>query len=195
MCKSGENGYPDIMKYFLKKHSPSVATHLVQTETEISGRTLTFHFTVTKRDGSEYCANPNYGEDYSQNWGLWETDVVEAFIQLRKTPEDVGAPYLEVQLSPLNQPFALLIKEPRSVFEYPKTLNFTHESSGEERTWRARMTVTLPDELQGKYLYLGLNACLGIGEREFFALNPNPEENPDFHRPDLFERVGDEWES
>ncbi|HLW56446.1 MAG TPA: hypothetical protein VKY27_03620 [Bacteriovoracaceae bacterium] len=182
------------MQFFLKKHAPGVATHLVKTELLVSGRTLTFNFTVTKRDGSEYCANPDFGEDYSKNWGLWETDVVEAFIQLRKTPEETDAPYLEVQLSPLNQPFALLIKKPREVFEYPQNLSFTHESSGEERTWRAKMVVEVPQELQGQYLYLGLNACLGIGEREFFALNPNPEENPDFHRPELFERIGEEWE-
>lgn len=183
------------MQFFLKKHAPQVATHLVKAEILHSGRTLTFNFTVSKRDGSEYCANPEFGEDYSKNWGLWETDVVEAFIQLRKTPEEVTAPYLEIQLSPLNQPFALLIEKPRETFDYPKNLSFTHESAGEERTWRAQMKVTLPNELQGQHLYLGLNACLGIGEREFFALNPNPEEIPDFHRPDLFEKIGEIWES
>lgn len=174
------------MQFFLKKHAPQVATHLVKSEIQISGRTLTFNFTVSKRDSSEFCANPEFGEDYSKNWGLWETDVVEAFIQLRSHPDEVTAPYLEIQLSPLNQPFALLIQKPREVFDYPKNLDFKHESTGEDRTWRAKLEVTLPEELKGDHLYLGLFACLGIGEREYFALIPNPESNPDFHRPELF---------
>src|SRR5690606_36744712 len=183
------------MQFFLKKHAPGVATHLVKTELLVSGRTLTFNFTVTKRDGSEYCANPDFGDDYSKNWGLWETDVVEAFIQLRNSPDEVSAPYLEIQLSPLNQPFALVIEKPRETFHYPEDLKFRHESSGEERAWRSILTVTIPDFLQGKHLFVGLHACLGIGEREFFALNPNPEVNPDFHRPELFEEVSNLWEN
>lgn len=183
------------MQFFLKKHGAGVATHLVKTEFDLSGRQLTLQFTVTKRDGSEYCANPDFSDDYSKNWGLWETDVVEAFIQLRSTPEEVSAPYLEVQLSPLNQPFALFIQKPREIFDYPKDLSFEHESTGEERTWRAKLEVKFPDELKGRQLYLGLFACLGIGEREFFALNPNSDEAPDFHRPELFECVGEVWES
>ena len=183
------------MQFFLKKHHPSVAIHLVKCELKVSGRILTFHFTVTKRNGSEYCANPEFGQDYSKNWGLWETDVVEAFIQLRNSIDEVSAPYIEIQLSPLNQPFALLIKKPRESFDYPQGLEFSHESSGEERTWSSTLIVKIPEELQGRHLFVGLHACLGIGEREFFALNPNPEENPDFHRPELFEEVAEVWES
>lgn len=178
------------MQFFLKKHSAGVAVHLVKAEVLISDRKLTLHFTVSKRDNSEYCANPDLGDDYSKNWGLWENDVVEAFIQLRSTADEESAPYLEIQLSPLNQPFALLITKPRELFDYPENLDFSHEVTGEERTWRSTLTVTLPQQLQGEYLFLGLFACLGIGEREFFALNPNPEINPDFHRPELFENMG-----
>lgn len=177
------------MQFFLKKHAPSVACHLVKADLEVSGRSLNIHFTVSKRDNSEYCANPEFGEDYAKNWGLWETDVVEAFIQLRKTEDDVSAPYLEVQLSPLNQPFALVIKKPRQEFDYPKNLDFTHSVDGQERTWRSKLHVTLPEEIQGSLLYVGLHACLGMGEREFFALNPNPEDRPDFHRPELFVKM------
>src|SRR5690606_5690688 len=106
--------------------------------------------------------------------------------QLRQTPDEVTAPYLEIQLSPLNQPFALVIRKPRVEFGYPENLDFSHSVDGEERTWRSKLQVTLPSELQGDLLFVGLHACLGMGEREYFALNPNPEDKPDFHRPELF---------
>ena len=43
------------------------------------------------------------------NWKLWEWDVVEAFLQLRSDEEDKNAPYLEIQVSPLNQRLLLII--------------------------------------------------------------------------------------
>lgn len=176
------------MQAILQKHAPTIAHHTVKVEWNRVGRNVTINFTVKKRDGSEWFADPNMSHDWAKNWGLWNNDVVEGFLQLRKDPNDLTAPYLEIQVSPLNQPFALIITEPRKTFFPPEKLNFTTECQGEDRTWTGKMTVELPENLQGEILFGGFFACLGpTGDtREFYALNPNPEKNPDFHRPELF---------
>src|SRR5690606_8395580 len=102
-------------------------------------------------------------------------DVVEAFIQLREHPEDLGAPYLEVQVSPLNQPFALIVTEPRKTFFAPKSLEFKHEVKVEERSWSSTLEVMIPDALKGELLYGGFFSILSQEPREFYALGPNAE--------------------
>lgn len=174
------------MQAFLKKHAPSHAHHTVKINWQRADREVVLEFQVNKRDSSSWLADEKYTQDYKENWGLWEQDVVEGFLQLRSHPDDVNAPYLEVQVSPLNQPFALVIIEPRKTFHPPQKLSFTHEVQVENRSWRAVMKIQLPDDLKGESLYGGFFACLGHEPREFFALEPNPEPNPDFHRPELF---------
>lgn len=174
------------MNAYLKKHGPSVAAHTVKVEWDLSGKTIIIQFTVNKRSSRPWLSDEVYTSDWSKNWGLWNKDVVEAFLQLRSTPDDLRAPYLEVQVSPLNQPFALIISEPRKIFAAPKILDFTHEVLIENRTWKTTLKVELPEDLKGTDLYGGFFACLDQDPREFFALEPNPEQNPDFHRPELF---------
>jgi hypothetical protein len=176
------------MQVFLKKHAPDSAYHSLKVEWTRDNRNLVIRFNVQKRDSSKWQANPNMTDDWTKNWGLWNTDVVEAFLQLRENENDLKAPYLEIQVSPLNQPFALVIAEPRKTFFLPEKLNFTSESVVEGRNWKAQLTIELPHEIKGELLYGGFFSCLGLneGKREFYALNPNPEANPDFHRPQLF---------
>ncbi len=176
------------MQVFLKKHAPDTAFHSLKVEWTRENRLVVLDFTVQKRDSSKWQANPNMTDDWSKNWGLWNTDVVEAFLQLRENENDLKAPYLEIQVSPLNQPFALVITEPRKTFFLPRKLALTTESAVEGRIWKARLSVELPEEIKGEHLYGGFFSCLGLGEgqREFYALNSNPETNPDFHRPELF---------
>ncbi len=174
------------MQAYLKKHGPGHATNTVKIEWKLHGRELTLEFNVNKRSSKSWQTDAKFSNDWSQNWGLWSTDVVEAFIQLRKDENDLSAPYLEVQVSPLNQPFALIIVEPRKTFHYPKVLDFSHEVILEGRSWKSVMKVTLPDDLTGTVPFAGFFACLEESPREFYALEPNPEENPDFHRPELF---------
>jgi hypothetical protein len=142
------------MDAYLKKHGTAVAAHTVKVNWSIAARELRAAFTVQKRTGKPWLSDPVFTDDWAKNWGLWNNDVVEAFLQLRARPDDLRAPYLEVQVSPRNQPFALVVTE--------------------------------PEELTGTLLYGGFFACLDADPREFFALAPNPEPAPDFHRPDLF---------
>ena len=55
-----------------------------------------------------------------------------------------------------------------------------------EKIWTGKMEVVLPDDLSGDKLYGGFFSCLTTEPREFYALAPNPEANPYFHRPELF---------
>ncbi len=178
------------MEAYLKKHGPTVAAHTVKVGWLVEDRSVRITFTVQKRSGRPWLSDPAFTDDWTKNWGLWNNDVVEAFLQLRSHPGDLKAPYLEVQVSPLNQPFALVVTEPRKVFAPPKSLELTHSISVDGRRWDAALTVVLPPELVGKDLYGGFFACLDKDPREYFAIEPNPEANPDFHRPELFISLG-----
>jgi len=174
------------MQVILKKHSPGVAHHLVKVQFSRIEQLVTLNFSVHARSKRTWDSDPNFSSDYDKNWGLWNHDVVEAFLQLREHPEDVTAPYLEIQVSPLNQPFCLLIKKPREEFFYPKELSFSSAVQMEERVWTTEIKLELPSDLRGTFLFGGFFSCVRADEREFYALNPNSEEAPDFHRPDLF---------
>lgn len=174
------------MQVFLKKHAPGVSVHGVKVSWTRAGSKVNIEFQVNKRTSAPWNSDDSFGEDYKANWGLWNHDVVEAFLQLRSHADDVNAPYLEIQVSPRNQPFALVITEPRKTYFAPEKLEFKTTSSHEGRIWSGSMEVSLPSDLKGEFLYGGFFACLSKEPREFFALEPNPEENPDFHRPELF---------
>lgn len=174
------------MQGFLKKHNPGVAHHSLKVSWSRSEDSVQIDFQVQKRDGSPWVTSDEFGEDWRKNWGLWDKDVFEAFLQLRNSPDDIRAPYLEVQVSPLNQAFALLIVEPRKTFHAPEKLDLKTSVETEGRSLKASLTVKLPNELRGNFLFGGFFSCLGESPREFFALEPNPEEKPDFHRPELF---------
>ncbi len=175
------------MQAFLKKHGTGTSYHGVKVSWVRTGRTVSIDFTVTKRSATPWVVDESFGADWNKNWGLWNKDVVEAFLQLRQTPDDLRAPYLEIQVSPMNQPFALLIVEPRKVFHPPAAdLIFSGEVTLDHKVWTAHMEITLPAELKGEHLYGGFYSCLLEGQREFYALEPNPEDKPDFHRPELF---------
>lgn len=174
------------MQAYLKKHGPEFPGHRLKVNWQREDDKVVIEFEVQKRFAHPWLSDPLMTNDWSKNWGLWNKDVVETFLQLRSTPEDIDAPYLEIQVSPLNQPFALIITEPRKTYFPPKTLNFKTEVNVTEKLWTGKMEVILPDELKGKNLYGGFYACLSTDPREFYALDPNSESTPDFHRPDLF---------
>lgn len=174
------------MQAFLKKHAPGPSLHTIKVNWTRHGDDVTIDFQVQKRSSAPWLADPAMTDDWRKNWGLWNNDVVEAFLQLRSHDEDVTAPYLEIQLSPLNQPLALIIVEPRKKFHAPAELRYEHRAETDGRSFSGQMKVTLPADLRGEKLFGGCFACLSENPREYFALNPNPEANPDFHRPELF---------
>lgn len=174
------------MQAFLKKHGAGPAGNVVKVEWAILGREVTLNFSVMKRTSKLFLYDSVFTSDWSKNWGLWNKDVVEAFIQLRSHKDDLKAPYLEVQVSPGNHPFALVIFEPRKTFQSPKAFHFEHSVNLEGKTWTTCMKFTLPEELKGDHVFGGFFSCLESEPREFYALEPNSENTPDFHRPELF---------
>lgn len=151
---------------------------------------FSFHFFVKKLKPNYFCISNEFSQDhYSKNWGLWNTDVVEVFLQNRKSADEVTASYFELQVSPLNQPFALLIEKPRVTFHIPENLSLKTESKTFENElcylWESSIHFEAPFATQE--IYLNVFACLGHGEnREYFAFNPNLDPKPDFHRPEFF---------
>lgn len=176
------------MKLVLTPHKSSlVIASRVSGEVHRRGDLIDWHMRVER--SRPFVVNPSYGADPRKNWELWNWDVVEAFLQLRSAPEDFTAPYLELQVSPLNQALALVIRKPRVSVYTPLALVFKSHVETDADGYSMRAQVRLPSELQGVELWGGLFACLGQSPREYWALGPNPEANPDFHRPELFERL------
>ncbi len=136
-------------------------------------------------DGAPFVSEA-FSEEY-KNWGLWDYDVVEVFL----TREPAGLPYLEIQVSPKNQKFALLIKRPREETEYPEELPFQSSVKLLSKKWVAEIQIpwsSMPGE--DSFVRGNLHAILGEN-RNHFSLELNEGERPDFHRPDLFKFLGD----
>ena len=90
------------MQAYLKKHEPTFSGHSIKISWQRLDRAVVIDFQIQKRIGPAWQVDEVFTQDWSKNWGLWNKDVIEAFLQLRKDEHDVKAPYLEIQVSPLN---------------------------------------------------------------------------------------------
>jgi len=156
---------------------------------ERSGPQLIWKMRVENPHAHAWHTHERFGSDLRKNWELWNFDVVEAFLQPRRHADDRAASYLEVQLSPKEQALALVIVEPRKICYVPYALKFKSHVTLTPTLWESSVCLTLPSELQTGELWGGLFACLGAGERGYYSLRPNPEEKPDYHRPELFQKL------
>tara|TARA_Y100000385_G_C13072965_1_gene629956 strand:+ start:1636 stop:2163 length:528 start_codon:yes stop_codon:yes gene_type:complete len=172
------------MSKILKLHNSCASQHKVLVEWKVEGDYVHFDFEVSNYKPHQ---NQDFGKDYKENWGLWESDVVEIFLK-REDSQD----YLEVQTSPLNQPFGLVIEEPRVKWHVPEVLDLAVSNITLGSSWKSTLSIGL-NFIPGnsKKIIGNCFACLGNKEsREYFALNINTEETPDFHRPELFVDMG-----
>lgn len=178
------------MSFVLRPHhSCRQSPFRIEAQVTSRGRMVEWTMEVLSPTGKEWHVDRRFGTDARKNWELWNFDVVETFLQPRQDVRDQSAPYLELQLSPLNQPLALMILKPRVSFYTPLQLDLRHDVTLGPGRWLSRVRIELPRELQTGPLYGGLFACLGQGPRSYLSLNPNPEERPDFHRPELFVKL------
>jgi hypothetical protein len=165
----------------------------VTAQIRLVGRIVYWNMQCTGPKDLPWHTQAHLGEDYRKNWQLWESDVLETFLQLRAHDEDVAAPYLELQVSPLNQPLALVIRKPRESFYTPLKLSFhSHCQLSEtvtQKQWGLEAQVSLPEELQGGSLWGGVFACLQAQEREYHALAPWAPAPANFHLPQYFQRL------
>lgn len=145
-------------------------------------------FEVRLPPGAVWNVDPAYSRtDYRENWGLWEHDVMELFLQPRPFPDVASGPYLELQMSPLGQPFALVVEEPARRYGAPATLAFLRENVRDEGFWRVRVAVQVPGYVPGAPLFGNLTACLGPARaRTYWGLTLNEDGEVDFHRPKEF---------
>lgn len=131
----------------------------------------------------------SFNTNFWDNWGLWNFDVFEVFIQ-RESRENH---YLELQVSPLSQKFALLVEKPRETTHKLKSINSRAIGSFEKNLFGANFEIAISDiPGDGNLLKANFHCILGPeNSRQHFSLNPNTELKPDFHRPDLFLTIGE----
>ncbi len=178
------------MSFVLKPHaSVQNPQHQVAGSLTQTGRLLQWTMEVRKPASLEWITDARFGRDPRKNWELWNFDVVETFLQLRKNAQDIHAPYLELQVSPLGQALQLIILKPRVSFYTPLSLEFKAETHLQDDHWKSEVRVELPKEFSNGELWGGMFACLGKNDRGFYSLSPNPEAKPDFHRPELFKKL------
>lgn len=166
--------------------SNTLSKSVVKVDFKLKDQLLVIDFEVFASDlvtSDEFCTKS------FENWGLWETDVVEVF--LTKSVEKL--PYLELQLSPLQQKFALIVESPREKYQYPEVINTKFQSEVDKKSWKATFKVPVSEiPGEGNEIFGNFHACLGNKKnRSYYGLNINPEVKVDFHRPDLFIKLGE----
>lgn len=132
--------------------------------------------------------NDSFNISGFDNEGLWNFDVAEVFIQGSGSSKH----YLELQVSPLNQKFALNVLKSRKVTEKITDLSSDISSKLTSKGFSAKFIINASD-IPGdiSQLRAGFFACLGRpGNRSYYALNINNDSFPDYHRPELFIEIG-----
>ena len=166
--------------------SNSINDHKVFVSYEINSDYMEVEFEVMT---SELKTSEQFNQQNWDNWGLWEFDVVEVFIQ----KSHVKNHYLELEATPLNQKLALMIEKPREVFHKVELERTTVLSSKTDDGFSTKFKIYF-DEIPGDSNELrgNFHACLSHREKRlYFSLNSNPEEQADFHRPELFQDLGE----
>ena len=137
----------------------------------------------------ELNTNSSFDKEGYKNWGLWEFDVFELFL----TRQHKDGHYIEIQFSPLDQKLALYIKRPREEYEFFHPETFEVVNNCDDEGWKFKCSV-LASDIPGDGLTLSgnLHACLLESKsRCYLGTNLNKEQKPDFHRPDLFIKLGE----
>lgn len=118
-----------------------------------------------------------------KNWGLWEQDVVEVFLQDRAT----GSSYYEFMVSPKNHSFMLKTITPRQINWSPMSIELQSKTQLSDNKWRSWMKIQNP--FKNHLLWGNIHACLG-DQRQYYSLFHEACEKPDFHRPYQFQKLG-----
>lgn len=129
-----------------------------------------------------------FTKDGFENWELWNFDVLEIFL----TKSATRVPYLELQISPLDQKLGLLIKKPRESFEFFTPKSFKFDTKLDRDLWEVNCEINTSD-IPGDSSFLrgNLHCCLGPkNNRRFYGLKINQETVPDFHKPLNFISLG-----
>jgi len=142
-----------------------------------------------KINQASFNTNPDFSLEHPKyNWGLWDYDVVEFFIQERSAVLNTALPYYEFQSSPLEQNFQLHIIEPRKISSTPLDSHINSFVQKEGKKTKIQMKIDLKNFQNHHDLYAGFFACLGK-ERNYFTHHQEKLKKIDFHRPELFIKI------
>jgi hypothetical protein len=142
--------------------------------------------TIFRIEAKNLFYNSRFGLDYKKNWGLWSYDVVEIFLRRE------GQSYLEVQSSPLAQPFILCIDTPRKKYQYPEKSEIEISADIDEHGFKVQMNIPYK-EIPGSGSIVQGNAYAILGskeQREHFYLFNLDGDTVDFHQPNKFQDIG-----
>ncbi|MCB9092452.1 MAG: hypothetical protein H6621_02225 [Halobacteriovoraceae bacterium] len=173
----------------LNTQSQQQSQFIVEYDWKLGDEGFSAQFQVEKIAGHWNTSESFSLKNQNRNWGLWEYDVCEIFLQAREKQNQFTSPYLEIQISPLNQGFSLLVIKPREIMALPLCEQFRSVSHFEESTWTVEIFMDFKElalNFQGAHLYAGFFSCLGK-KREYFAHFDQRQEKPDFHKPNLFQ--------
>ncbi len=147
-------------------------------------------FKITKLSLGAWNTNLDFSSsDFRKNTGLWEYDVFEVFLQSRPGEKSISKPYLELEVSPAKQEFALWVLDPRKVLATPLDSQFDYTMEITGQIWKGRVIIPIENDFfKYSQFYAGVFSCLGK-EREHFCHHQVEMEKVDFHRPDLFFKV------
>ena len=166
------------MKKLLSHPANLTQSYSIEYEPQIIQTELVIDYRITSEH--EWNTSEKFSSDYFKNWGLWDFDVFEVFVQDKSKSKLC---YTEYQVSPLNQTFCLEILKPREITYTPLEKEFYSQVTLEQNIWSGQLVI--PIDKKGDY-FIGIFSILGVN-KEFFSNNPNSGQ-PDFHRPELFKR-------
>jgi hypothetical protein len=167
----------------LKPHQQTPTDSSVKVNYERSKGKWIFNFEVIS--SQNWQTDKKFLNRPEKNWELWKKDVVEVFFQPRSHAEDFSAPYLELQVSPLNQGFQLMILSPREIFYTPLDLNWDSKVKLGDHSWKSEIQLDWAYDSRKTFFYAGFFACLNKPQC-FFSDEHHQTEKPDFHRPEFF---------
>lgn len=173
ICLSNNNGLlpKSQVEYEIRENSLKIK-FIVQTETNFS--------------------DSKFSHDYRKNWGLWDFDVVECFLQSRSSDVSRNSEYLEFQVSRLGQTFGLKIIKPREIYYTPLNLAIESTVSSGPESWETQIEIPFEclQHIEGNKVFGNFHVCLGDkSNRDYFSLWPNTDKAIDFHRPDTFQEL------
>lgn len=133
---------------------------------------------------------PEFSKDKSyKNWKMWEYDVFEIFLQFRKNENDIKAPYVEMQATPLSQKLNLLIIKPRSICQILLYDQFEIKLSDNEKKITFKIDLNELEIKKTPFLYGGFFSCLGIEPKRKYFSSIELKGKLDFHQPMNFVRI------
>jgi len=181
------------MNKLIQHSSNPENTDVVSVDYQVTNKQVSIQFKVLT---PQVHVSDEFTKEGFANHGLWNFDVVEVFIQKRETSspasELITGDYLEIQCSPMNQKFALLVKKPRIEVEPIEALGTQFSAIEIPGGFEVEFTIPITDiPGDGADVYTNFCVCLGASDKRcYYALNINTEGKADFHRPDLFINIG-----